>query len=91
MLCRFVPDILQMCMKKFYAENFIFEQIFDNFLYSIMVGSAYFVKSTPPRAFIVYFQFFADLFQIYCRCACRIVLLKMFFLTNLQLFKLSQF
>ena len=30
-----------------------------------MVGSAYFVKSTPPRAFSVSFKFFVDLFQIY--------------------------
>ena len=30
-----------------------------------MVGSAYFVKSTPPRAFNVSFRFFVDLFQIY--------------------------
>ena len=27
-----------------------------------MVGSAYFVKSTPPRAFSISFQYFADIF-----------------------------
>ena len=35
-----------------------------------MVGSAYFVKSTPPRAFNVSFRFFVDLFQIYFRYMC---------------------
>ena len=25
-LCRFVPDILKMCMKNFYAENFSFDK-----------------------------------------------------------------
>ena len=28
-----------------------------------MVGSAYFVKSTPPRAFSISFQYFADMLQ----------------------------
>ena len=41
----------------------------DHCLYTIVVGSAYFVKSTPPRAFSVSFKFFVDLFQIYFRCA----------------------
>ena len=27
-----------------------------------MVGSAHFVKSTPPRAFSISFQYFADMF-----------------------------
>ena len=36
-----------------------------------MVGSAYFVKSTPPRAFSVSFKFFVDLFQIYFGCTCH--------------------
>ena len=35
-----------------------------------MVGSAYFVKSTSPRAFSVSFKFFVDLFQIYFRSMC---------------------
>ena len=30
--------------------------IFDHCLYTIMVGSAYFVKSTPPRAFQYFFS-----------------------------------
>ena len=41
-----------------------------------MVGSAYFVKSTPLRAFSVSFKFFVHLFQIYFRCACIIFMLK---------------
>ena len=67
-----------MCMKNYNAEKIIFDKftaffniaIFvDHCLYTIMVGSAYFVKSTPPRAFNVSFRFFVDLFQIYFRCA----------------------
>ena len=34
-----------------------------------MVGSAYFVKSAPLRAFSVSYKFFVDLFQIYFRSA----------------------
>ena len=30
-----------------------------------VVGSAYFVKSTPPRAFSVSFQYLADMLQTY--------------------------
>ena len=64
----------------------------DHCLYTIMVGSAYFVKSTPPRAFSVSFKFFVDLFQIYFRCARIIFMLKIKFLTNLQLlFNLTNF
>ena len=62
-----------MCMNNCDAEKIIFDkftafltyQIFYNCLYSIMVGSAYFVKSTPPRAFSVSFQYFADMLQTY--------------------------
>ena len=39
--------------------------IFDHCLYTIMVGSAKFVKSTPPRAFSVSFQYFADMFYTF--------------------------
>ena len=31
--------------------------IFDHCLYTIMVGSAYFVKSTPPMVFNISFQY----------------------------------
>ena len=51
-----------MCMKNFNAEKIIFDKftafelpIFDHYVYRIMVDSAYFVKSTSPRAFIVSF------------------------------------
>ena len=62
-----------MCMKSYNDEKIIFDKfiaffnivIFDNCLYTIMVGSAYFVKSTPPRAFIFSFQYFADMFHTY--------------------------
>ena len=60
-----------MCMKNYDAENIIFVKftaIFSHFLtiaYTIMVGSAYFVKSTPPRAFSISFQYFADMFHTY--------------------------
>ena len=64
-----------MCMNNYHAEKVIFEkftaflteQIFNNslYMYSIMVGSAYFVKSTPPRAFSISFQYFADMLQTY--------------------------
>ena len=62
-----------MCMKNYDAENIIFVKftaifnIFDHYLtiaYTIMVGSAYFVKSTP-RAFSISFQYFADMFHTY--------------------------
>ena len=39
--------------------------IFDHCLYTIMVGSAYLVKSTPPRAFSISFQYFVDMFHTY--------------------------
>ena len=53
-----------------------------------MVGSAYFVKSTPLWAFSVSFKFFVDLFQIYFRCMCmnNFHAEKIFFFTNFQLF-----
>ena len=63
-----------MCMNNCHAEKIIFDKFtafltnskfFYNCLYSIMVGSAYFVKSTPPRAFSVSFQYFADMLQTY--------------------------
>ena len=38
----------------------------------IIDDSAYFVKSTPLRAFSVSFQYFADMNHEYCRCAWRI-------------------
>ena len=66
-----------MSMKNYIDEKIIFDKftaifniiIFDHCLYTIMVGSAYLVKSTPLRAFSVSFKFFVDLFQIYFRCA----------------------
>ena len=69
-----------MSMKNYNDEKIIFDKftaffnivIFEHCLYTIMVGyiiSAYFVKSTPLRAFSVSFKFFVDLFQIYFRCA----------------------
>ena len=59
----YVTDILKICMKNFNAEKIIFDKftafctlpIFDHYVYRIMVDSAYFVKSTPPRAFSVSF------------------------------------
>ena len=66
-----------MSMKNYNDEKIIFDKftaffnivIFEQCLYTIMFGSAYFVKSTPLRAFSVSFKFFVDLFQIYFRCA----------------------
>ena len=60
-----------MCMKNYNDEKLIsdkFTAIFNirQFLtmaYTIMVGSACFVKSTPPRAFSISFQYFADMCQ----------------------------
>ena len=62
-----------MCMKNYNDEKIIFDKltaffnivIFDHCLYAIMVGSAYFVKSTSPRAFSIPFQYFADMFHTY--------------------------
>ena len=65
---------MKMCMKNYDAEKIIFDKftafkcITEPFLtiaYTIMVGSAYFVKSTPPRAFSISFQYFADMFHTY--------------------------
>ena len=61
MLCRYVTDILKMCMKNFNAEKIIFDKftvfltlpIFDHYVYRIMDDSAHFVKSTPPSVFSV--------------------------------------
>ena len=52
-----------MSMKNYNDEKIIFDKftaffnivIFEHCLYTIMVGSAYFVKSTPLRAFSVSF------------------------------------
>ena len=60
-------------MKNYNDEKMIFDKftavfilvIFDHFLYTKMVGSAYFVKSTPPRALSISFQYFADMFHTY--------------------------
>ena len=76
-LCRHVTDILKMCIKNFIGENIIFDKftaffnldIFQPSLIYNTAGSAYFMKSSPPCAFIVLFEFFAHLFQIYFRCA----------------------
>ena len=62
-----------MCMKNYNAEKIIFDKftaifniaIFFTIAYTIMVGSAYFVKSTSPRAFSISFQYFADIFHSY--------------------------
>ena len=62
-----------MCMKNYNDEKIIFDKfiiffnivIFDHCLYTIMVGTAYFVKLTPPRAFNISFQYFADMFHTY--------------------------
>ena len=59
-----------MCMKNYNAEKIIFDKftaIFNIaiFLPSLVVGSAYFVKSNPPRAFSISFQYFADMFHTY--------------------------
>ena len=56
-----------------------------------MVYSAYFVKSTPLRAFTGSFQHFADMLQTYWRYAWRNLMQKKYFLTNLQGFLLSHF
>ena len=59
-------DILKMCMKKFDAEQVFFDKM-TGFLTQpfsnncIMVDSAYFVKSTPLRAYIGSFQHFANM------------------------------
>ena len=53
-----------MCMKNYNNEKIIFDKftafsnivIFDHCLYTKMVGSAYFVKSTPPRSFSISFS-----------------------------------
>ena len=63
---------MKICMKKSDAEK-----VFDG-------DSAYFVKSTPLRAFSGYFQHRADMLQTYGRCAWRSVMLKFFFWSNLQ-------
>ena len=55
------------------------------------VNSAYFVKSSLPRTFIRSFQCFADMLQTYWRCACGSLMLKKYFLTNLQGFNLVIF
>ena len=83
-----------MCIKNFIGEKIIFDKftaffnldIFQPSLIYNTAGSAYFMKSSPPSAFIVLFEFFAHLFQIYFRCARRILMLNNLFLTNLQLF-----
>ena len=62
-----------MCMKNYNAEKIIFDKftaffniaIFLTIAYTTMVGSAYFVKSTPPRAFSISFPYFADMFHTY--------------------------
>ena len=56
-------------MKKFDAEKIFFDKLtgfltlpcFDSCTSLIMVDSAYFVKSTPLRAFIVSFQHCVDI------------------------------
>ena len=67
-----------MCIKNFIGEKIIFDKftaffnldihVFQPSLIYNMAGSAYFIKSSPS-AFIVSFEFFAHLFQIYVRCA----------------------
>ena len=56
-----------------------------------MADSAYFVKSSPLRAFFGSFQQFADMLQTYWRYAWRSLMQKKYFLTNLQGFLLSHF
>ena len=62
-----------MCMKNYNDEKIIFYKFtaifniafFLTIAYTIMVGSACFVKSTPPRAFSISFQYFTDMCQRY--------------------------
>ena len=80
-LCRYITDILKMCMKKFDAEKIFFDKLNRVFkLAKIVVYSAYFVKSTPLRAFIG-----GDMLQAYWRCAWRILML-IFFLDKMTVF-----
>ena len=66
-----------MCIKNFIGKKIIFDKFtvfinLDIFQLSLIyntAGSAYFMKSSPPSAFIVSFEFFAHLFQIYFRNA----------------------
>ena len=60
--CRYVTDILKMCMKKLDAEKIFFDKL-RGFL--VMCDSVYFVKSTPFRAFTGSYQHFEDMLQIY--------------------------
>ena len=65
-----------MCIKNFIGEKIIFDKFTAFFNLDIFqpspiyntAGSAYFMESSPS-AFIVSFEFFAHLFQIYFRCA----------------------
>ena len=65
-----------MCIKNFIGEKIIFDKftaffnldIFQPSLIYNTAGSAYFMESSPS-AFIVSFEIFAHLFQIYFRCA----------------------
>ena len=43
--------------------------IFGLCTYFMMVNSAYFVKSTPPRAFSISILYLAGMLQTYYRCA----------------------
>ena len=56
-----------------------------------MVDSAYFVKSTPLRAFTGSFHHFADMLQTYWRCAWRSLMQKKIFSDKLTGFLLSHF
>ena len=85
-------------IKNYHAEEFIFDKfasfltqpIFDRCLYSVIVGSAYFVKSTPPMVFSMSFQYFADMVDILQMCMKNYHAEKSF-LTNLQHFDLANF
>ena len=51
--------------KKYILTNLHHFELFDCFLYKMMVDSAYLVKSTPITASSVSVQYFASMLQTY--------------------------
>ena len=98
--CRYVTDILKMCMKKFDAEKYFLTNL-QGFLLSHfsmtapsnwwLVDSVYIVKSIPLRAFIGSFQHFEDMLQTYWRCAWRSLMQKKYFWQTYRVVNLAIF
>ena len=71
--------------------EFLTLPIFNHCTYWLMGNSAYFVKSTLPRAFSILIWYLAGMLQTYCICAWRSLMQKKYFWQICSILKFANF